>query len=99
MNRSNPIAGRITHSNLCSEILQVSTPSAFNEDLTYETIGDDISCNLAHECQQGYGLRGLLEDHRDRDPRFTAVSDQTDINPCRPSARATITRTPSDWAR
>src|SRR5699024_11446167 len=46
VNRSNPIAGRITHSNLCSEILQVSTPSAFNEDLTYETIGDDISCNL-----------------------------------------------------
>ncbi len=46
VNRANPIEGRITHSNLCSEILQVSTPSTFNDDLTYAEIGDDISCNL-----------------------------------------------------
>lgn len=46
VNKANPIEGRITHSNLCSEILQVSTPSEFNADLTYKTIGDDISCNL-----------------------------------------------------
>ena len=46
VNKANPIAGRITHSNLCSEILQVSTPSIFNDDLTYQTVGDDISCNL-----------------------------------------------------
>lgn len=45
-NRANPIAGRITHSNLCSEILQVSTASVFNPDLSYEHIGEDISCNL-----------------------------------------------------
>ncbi|WP_141564783.1 class 1b ribonucleoside-diphosphate reductase subunit alpha [Dietzia alimentaria] len=46
VNRANPIAGRITHSNLCSEILQVSTPSTYNDDLTYSHVGKDISCNL-----------------------------------------------------
>ncbi|MGB3302566.1 class 1b ribonucleoside-diphosphate reductase subunit alpha [Gordonia sp. (in: high G+C Gram-positive bacteria)] len=46
VNRANPIEGKVTHSNLCSEILQVSTPSTFNEDLTYSHIGRDISCNL-----------------------------------------------------
>ncbi len=45
-NRANPLAGRITHSNLCSEILQVSTPSRLNPDLTYAEVGRDISCNL-----------------------------------------------------
>ncbi len=45
-NRANPIAGRINMSNLCSEILQVNTPSVLAEDLNYETIGNDISCNL-----------------------------------------------------
>ncbi|BCT76407.1 ribonucleoside-diphosphate reductase subunit alpha 2 [Sinomonas cyclohexanicum] len=46
VNRANPIAGKVTMSNLCSEILQVSTPSEYNEDLTYATVGKDISCNL-----------------------------------------------------
>lgn len=46
VNRANPIAGKITMSNLCSEILQVSTPSIYNEDLTYQAVGKDISCNL-----------------------------------------------------
>ncbi|MGB9305339.1 MAG: class 1b ribonucleoside-diphosphate reductase subunit alpha [Mycobacterium sp.] len=46
VNRANPIEGKITHSNLCSEILQVSTPSVFNEDLSYAKVGKDISCNL-----------------------------------------------------
>ncbi|QEE08501.1 class 1b ribonucleoside-diphosphate reductase subunit alpha [Bartonella kosoyi] len=45
-NRSNPIAGRISMSNLCSEILQVSEASELETDLTYRTIGSDISCNL-----------------------------------------------------
>ncbi|AIT61744.1 ribonucleotide-diphosphate reductase subunit alpha [Corynebacterium doosanense CAU 212 = DSM 45436] len=45
-NRSNPIQGRINMSNLCSEILQVNTPSELNDDLSFETIGNDISCNL-----------------------------------------------------
>ncbi|MGJ0120566.1 class 1b ribonucleoside-diphosphate reductase subunit alpha [Williamsia sp. MIQD14] len=46
VNRANPIDGKITHSNLCSEILQVSTASTFNDDLSYSTVGKDISCNL-----------------------------------------------------
>ncbi|MFC6509616.1 class 1b ribonucleoside-diphosphate reductase subunit alpha [Promicromonospora citrea] len=80
VNKANPIKGRITHSNLCSEILQVSTPSTFNEDLSYETVGRDISCNL-----------GSLNIAKAMDsPDFgrtidtairalTAVSDQTSI--------------------
>ncbi len=39
VNRASPVAGRVTMSNLCSEILQVSTPSAYNEDLSYAHIG------------------------------------------------------------
>ena len=46
VNRANPVAGRITMSNLCSEILQVSESSEFNEDLSYARMGKDISCNL-----------------------------------------------------
>lgn len=46
VNRANPIEGRVTMSNLCSEILQVQEPSAYNEDLTYAHVGRDISCNL-----------------------------------------------------
>ncbi|WP_197037668.1 MULTISPECIES: class 1b ribonucleoside-diphosphate reductase subunit alpha [Actinomycetes] len=80
VNRANPIDGKITHSNLCSEILQVSTASEFNDDLSYANIGKDISCNLgslniaktmdspdiAHTIETA--IRGL-----------TAVSDQTAI--------------------
>ncbi|MGY4103677.1 class 1b ribonucleoside-diphosphate reductase subunit alpha [Nocardia sp. R16R-3T] len=80
VNRANPIAGKITHSNLCSEILQVSTPSRFNDDLSYAEVGKDISCNL-----------GSLNIAKTMDsPDFartievairalTAVSDQTHI--------------------
>jgi len=39
--------GRINMSNLCTEILQANTPSVFNADLSYDTMGRDISCNLA----------------------------------------------------
>lgn len=46
VNRANPIAGRITMSNLCSEILQVNEASEFNDDLSYAQMGSDISCNL-----------------------------------------------------
>ncbi|WP_024356180.1 class 1b ribonucleoside-diphosphate reductase subunit alpha [Leucobacter chironomi] len=46
VNRANPIKGRINMSNLCSEILQVNTPTTYNEDLSYDHIGKDISCNL-----------------------------------------------------
>lgn len=46
VNRANPIHGRITMSNLCSEILQVNQASLYDDDLGYRHIGKDISCNL-----------------------------------------------------
>ncbi len=80
VNKANPIKGRITHSNLCSEILQVSTPSTFNEDLSYEHVGRDISCNL------GSMNIALAMDSPDFGATvetairaLTAVSDQTSI--------------------
>lgn len=45
-NRVNPIEGRITMSNLCSEILQVQTPSTVDNQQNYIKLGKDISCNL-----------------------------------------------------
>jgi len=46
VNEANPVEGRINMSNLCSEILQVNTPTTYNADLSYDKIGKDISCNL-----------------------------------------------------
>ncbi|WP_278237516.1 class 1b ribonucleoside-diphosphate reductase subunit alpha [Isoptericola sp. AK164] len=80
VNRANPIAGRITHSNLCSEILQVSTASTFHEDLSYDEIGRDISCNLGSlniaKTMDSPDL-GKTIDTAIR--ALTAVSDQTSI--------------------
>lgn len=45
-NRTNPIDGTITMSNLCSEILQVQRPSHINNRQEFEVLGTDISCNL-----------------------------------------------------
>ncbi len=80
VNRANPIKGKITMSNLCSEILQVSTPSRFNEDLSYAEVGRDISCNL------GSLNIALTMDSPDFGRSvetairaLTAVSDQTSI--------------------
>ncbi|MBO1752874.1 class 1b ribonucleoside-diphosphate reductase subunit alpha [Actinotalea sp. BY-33] len=81
VNRANPIKGKITHSNLCSEILQVSTPSTYNTDLSYEHVGRDISCNL------GSMNIALAMDSPDLGKTvetairaLTAVSDQTSID-------------------
>ena len=46
VNNANPVEGRINMSNLCSEILQVNTPTTYNNDMSYKDIGKDISCNL-----------------------------------------------------
>lgn len=46
VNRANAIDGKITMSNLCSEILQVSDACTFEPNLDYKHIGSDISCNL-----------------------------------------------------
>ena len=45
-NRHNPIDGKIIMSNLCSEILQVQTPSELNDAQEFVKLGTDISCNL-----------------------------------------------------
>lgn len=80
VNRASPVAGRVTMSNLCSEILQVSTPSAYNEDLSYAHIGEDISCNLgslniAHTMDSPDFGRTIATAVR----ALTAVSDMSDI--------------------
>ena len=45
-NKANPIHGKIVMSNLCTEILQVHSPSEINKDQTYKSVGMDVSCNL-----------------------------------------------------
>ncbi|WP_277631091.1 class 1b ribonucleoside-diphosphate reductase subunit alpha [Atopococcus tabaci] len=46
VNKANPVDGKIIMSNLCSEIFQPQEPSTLKDDLSYETVGTDISCNL-----------------------------------------------------
>lgn len=46
VNRRNAHPNRIVMSNLCSEIVQPSTPSEFHHDLAFKKVGNDISCNL-----------------------------------------------------
>ena len=80
VNRANPIEGKITHSNLCSEILQVSTPSVFNEDLTYAQVGKDISCNLGSlNIAKTMDSPDFAQSIEVAIRALTAVSDQTHI--------------------
>jgi ribonucleoside-diphosphate reductase alpha chain len=80
VNRANPIKGRINMSNLCSEILQVNTPTTYNEDLSYAQIGKDISCNLGSLnialAMDGGDLATTVETSI---RALTAVSDQSHI--------------------
>ncbi|MGV9822173.1 class 1b ribonucleoside-diphosphate reductase subunit alpha [Nocardia xishanensis] len=80
VNRANPIAGKITHSNLCSEILQVSTPSEFNDDLSYAKVGRDISCNLGSlNIAKTMDSPDFAQTIEVAIRALTAVSDQTHI--------------------
>jgi len=80
VNRANPIDGKITHSNLCSEILQVSTPSTFNEDLSYSHVGKDISCNLGSlNIAKAMDSPDFAKTIEVSIRALTAVSDQTHI--------------------
>lgn len=84
VNRANPIKGRINMSNLCSEILQVNTPTTYNEDLSYKEIGKDISCNLGSLNIALAMDGGDLEKTVDTSIRaLTAVSDQSHIRSVR----------------
>ena len=80
VNKANPIQGRINMSNLCSEILQVNTPTTYNADLSYDQIGKDISCNLGSlniaMAMDGPDLEKTIETSI---RALTAVSDQSDI--------------------
>jgi ribonucleoside-diphosphate reductase alpha chain len=73
VNKANPIKGRINMSNLCSEILQVNTPTTYNEDLSYAEIGKDISCNLGSMnialAMDGKDLAGTVETSIRASPR------------------------------
>ena len=81
VNKANPIEGRITHSNLCSEILQVSTPSEFNADLSYKKIGDDISCNLGSmNIAKAMDSEDFSKTIETAIRGLTAVADQTSID-------------------
>lgn len=81
VNRANPVAGRITMSNLCSEILQVNEASAYNEDLSYAHLGADISCNLGSlniaAAMDGGDLGATVETAI---RALTAVSDMSSID-------------------
>lgn len=80
VNRANPVAGKITHSNLCSEILQVSTASVFNEDLSYARVGKDISCNLGSlNIAKAMDSPDFARTIETSIRALTAVSDQTHI--------------------
>ncbi|BDZ42976.1 ribonucleoside-diphosphate reductase subunit alpha 2 [Paraoerskovia sediminicola] len=81
VNRANPIAGKVTHSNLCSEILQVSTPSTYSDDLSYDHVGRDISCNLGSlNIAKSMDSPDLAKTIEVSIRALTAVSDQTSID-------------------
>ncbi|WP_310620569.1 class 1b ribonucleoside-diphosphate reductase subunit alpha [Flexibacterium corallicola] len=80
-NKANPVEGRINMSNLCSEILQVNEASLFNDDLSYEHLGADISCNLGSlniaKAMDGGDLGGTVETAI---RSLTAVSEMSSID-------------------
>ncbi len=81
VNRSNPIAGRINMSNLCSEILQVNSASEFHDDLSYRRVGKDISCNLGSlNIAHAMDSRNLAQTVETAVRALTAVSEMSEIN-------------------
>lgn len=81
VNRANPIEGRINMSNLCSEILQVNSPSVLNADLTYEHVGEDISCNLGSmNIAMAMDSNDFARTVETAIRGLTAVSEQTSID-------------------
>ncbi|MBP2194676.1 ribonucleoside-diphosphate reductase alpha chain [Pantoea cypripedii] len=81
VNRSNPIAGRINMSNLCSEILQVNSASEYHDDLSYRRVGKDISCNLGSlNIAHAMDSRNLAQTVEVAVRALTAVSDMSEIN-------------------
>lgn len=80
VNKANPIKGKVTMSNLCTEILQVSEASTFNPDLSYNHIGKDISCNLASlNIAKAMDSPDFAQTINVAIRALTAVSDMTNI--------------------
>ncbi|WP_172121224.1 class 1b ribonucleoside-diphosphate reductase subunit alpha [Actinomyces faecalis] len=80
VNRANPIKGKVIMSNLCSEILQVSEASTLNEDLSFEHVGKDISCNLGSlNIAKTMDSPDFMRTIRTAVRGLTAVSDQVDL--------------------
>ena len=80
VNRANPIDGRVTMSNLCSEILQVQEPSTYNDDLSYSHVGRDISCNLGSLNIAKAMDGGLVTSVETAVRALTAVAEHTSID-------------------
>ena len=81
VNRVNPIKGRINMSNLCSEILQVNTPSEYEADLGYSVIGKDISCNLGSmNVAMAYDSEDFTHTVETAIRALTTVSELSDIS-------------------
>jgi len=81
VNKENNIFGRVNMSNLCTEILQTNSESRYNPDLSYDKIGDDISCNLGSLNIVQAFESGKLKDVVENAIKFlTSVSDNTYIS-------------------
>jgi ribonucleoside-diphosphate reductase alpha chain len=81
VNAANPVKGRINMSNLCSEILQVNTPSTYHADGSYDETGQDISCNLGSlNVALAMDSPSLGQTVEVAIRALTAVSDQTSID-------------------
>ncbi|APT93718.1 ribonucleotide-diphosphate reductase subunit alpha [Corynebacterium phocae] len=81
VNRAHQLDGYINMSNLCSEILQRNTPSTFNEDGSYDELGEDISCNLGSlNIAKAMAAADLGNTVETAVRALTAVSDSSNIN-------------------
>lgn len=80
VNRANPNEGWINMSNLCSEILQVNTPSTYDPAIAYQEVGRDISCNLGSiNIAQAMASPDFGATVEAAVRALTSVSDQTEI--------------------
>ena len=81
VNRANAIQGWVNMSNLCSEILQVNTPSTYDSAIGYEQVGRDISCNLGSlNIAQAIASPDFGATVEMAVRALTSVSDQTDVD-------------------
>lgn len=81
VNAANPLEGWINMSNLCSEILQVNTPSRYDAAIGYERVGRDISCNLGSlNIAQAFASPDFGQTVETAVRALTSVSEQTDVD-------------------